>query len=97
MQPIHSLLTLGYAKLATVKAVMQLVEAFSEVLTIWKDQSVTMPPKGLHLLALALLCSSQLFKPVTVFLIHIEHLLLEVLSKASAVQQQCQGSEANLG
>jgi len=53
MQPIHSLLTLGYAKLGSVKAVMQLVEAFSEVLTIWKDQSVTMTTKVLHLLVIA--------------------------------------------
>ncbi len=98
IQPIHSLLSCRYAKMATVRAVTQLVQAlFSEVLTVWNDQSMTIPPKALLLFALTLLYSSQLVKPVIVFLTTIEHLLLEVCPKAPADQQQCHGFEAELG
>ena len=97
IQPIYSRLSLGYAKMATVWAVMQLVQTlFSEVLTVWNDQSVTMPPKALLLFALTLLCSSQLVKPVTVFLTPFERLLLEVcqrllliISSVRVLRQKC--------
>ncbi len=47
----------------------------------WRHGHALVLPKSLFLFAFTLLCSSQLVKPVTVFLIPFEDLLLEVCQR----------------
>lgn len=80
-----------------VGAVVQLVQALlPEVLTVWTDQSMLMPPKAFSLRTLTLLCSRLLVIPITIFLVILKHLLLKDSFRVStpADQQQFQGSEA---